>query len=127
MKLNASTPSFLTYMVIAISAIVLAACSTVSTAPSEQLAAKIQNAKTPADHEELARIYERDAEEALGQIKIHRLMARNYTSMFGGRGAVSAMPSHCESIAQKYAAIAEEKKALAKLHRDLAANPPASK
>lgn len=111
----------LKHLLVGTSAALVIACTTVSTAPSPDLAAKIQNAKTPADHEELAAIYERDAQEALGQAKLHRQMARNYSSMLGGRALGSTMPSHCESTAQKYEAIAEEKKTLAKLHRDMAA------
>lgn len=86
--------------------------------------AKVQAAKTAADHEAIAKIYDAKAAEATKEAADHRRMGEAYKGLSGtvtGKGyATSAMPQHCDAIAKAYDAEAENFKAMAHAHRDLA-------
>lgn len=109
----------MTKAVVVAIALVMAACTTTPYVQSQDLAAKVLNARTSADHEELAVIYEREAKEALDLSKLHRQNGRLYAS-YPGKGYGSAMANHCEALATKYSEIAAEKSAMVKAHRELA-------
>ena len=88
------------------------------------IADKVQSAKTPADHEAIAAYYDGKAAAATKDATYHRQMGQSYKSLAGGatgKGyAASAMPQHCEAIAKAADSEAEQYKAMAKAHRDLA-------
>lgn len=87
-------------------------------------AQKVQAAKTAADHEALAKEYEKEATAAKAKAAEHRSMAEAYKGMpaiSGGKvGAASAMPQHCESLAKSFDQQAEMYSAMAASERELA-------
>ena len=107
-------------LVLAVSALNVVAADTVS---HDRLMQMIQSAKTRADHEEIAAIYEQQARADRAAAENHQSMARMYRGIDptgGGRGA-GQMAAHCKSIAESYARAADEHSALAELHRKHAA------
>lgn len=89
----------------------------------DQLMHKIQSAKTRADHEEIAAVYEQQAKADRAAVEEHRGMEKLYRG-FGqseaGRASPGQMASHCKNIADGYERAAKEHDALAKLHRQAA-------
>lgn len=77
----------------------------------------IEMADTPKVHTALARHYDAEAQEARAEERRHQRMAESYS-----RRKVSLRwieeRRHCERLSQKYADIAEEYEALAKLHEE---------
>ena len=66
------------------------------------MADMVKNAKTPADHEALATMYDKEAADAKAHAAEHRQMAKTYQSnMVKGTGA-SAMPQHCANLAKHF-------------------------
>ena len=88
----------------------------------DQLMHMIQTAKTRADHEQIASIYEQQASADRAAAENHRRMESLYKGIdptAGGRGS-GQMAVHCKNLAAGYARAAEEHAALAKLHRQAA-------
>jgi hypothetical protein len=83
--------------------------------------AKIAAAKTKADHEELAALYEREAKEAAAKSEDHSQRAEKYRKT-PGFGPGRDLARHCDYIADKYKETAGESQTMAKMHRDLAAS-----
>jgi hypothetical protein len=89
----------------------------------EKLMHMIQSAKTGADHEEIAAIYEQQARADRAAAESHRRMESLYKGIdptAGGRGS-GQMALHCKNLAAGFARAADEHDALAKLHRQAAA------
>lgn len=106
-----------------LAAVVLAAggCATETPVKPAGLEQKIENARTPADHEEIASLYEQHAGADKAEAERHRGLARVYARSGGIKGAPNpGMSSHCEKLAQTYQQAAEENQALAKMHRQIA-------
>ncbi len=93
---------------------------------------KIEAAHTRADHQEIAAVYEQQAEGDRVAVERHRGLARAYERGYiaGGtraRGSSIArrenksLAAHCENLVRIYQQAAEENLALAKEHRRLAA------
>lgn len=83
---------------------------------------KVMAAKTPADHEAIAALYDKDAEAALKDAQKHRNLAKFYKSHPVGRGEGShGLASHCENIAKNFEESAKALKDLANTHREAAA------
>lgn len=84
----------------------------------------IANARTKADQEAIAAVYDAQAvrdREAAGK---HRTLASYYKSVEqpGGRGgAFGQMALHCGNLAEYYAKAATESSKLAEMHRKMAA------
>lgn len=91
-----------------------------STEPEASLEDMITNAKTKADHEALAHHYELQAKALTGKAEKHRRMGKAY----GGARfykSTTTFAQHCNTIAHDYEEAAKQHKALADLHRQLAA------
>jgi hypothetical protein len=89
----------------------------------DQLMHMIQTAKTPADHEKIAAVYEQQARADQAAAENHRSMERLYKGIDptqGGRGS-GQMAVHCKNLADSYTRAAQENKSLAELHRKAAA------
>ena len=84
----------------------------------------VKNAKTPADHEALAKHYDELAAQATKEAAEHRAMGAAYKGMpatSSGKGSgLSAMPQHCDNLAKNFEAEASEYKAMAAAHRQMA-------
>ena len=84
--------------------------------------AQIAAAKTPADHEAIAKAYDAEAASAEAKAKAHETMARMYRAGGGAPKAPSAaMVRHCDRLVNDYSAAAVEYRGLAAEHRKLAA------
>ncbi len=79
----------------------------------------ISEAKTPADHEAIAAYYEKEAQEAQQKYEEHLKLKAAYAKI-PHLASKTGLPAHCDSIAKKYANIAKDYEALAKLHKGMA-------
>ena len=62
----------------------------------------VKNAKTAADHEALAAMYDKEAATAKEQAAAHQKMAQSYKSNSGKGTGASAMPQHCASLVKTF-------------------------
>lgn len=108
-------------------AVLFAAASLLAFAPAQAgdksdgstvTAAQIEAARTPADHEAIARAYDEEASNLDRKAQAHEAMARIYRSGGGTPKAHSpSMTSHCERLVAQYREAAKEARALAAGHR----------
>jgi hypothetical protein len=96
----------------------------VCAAGDDDVLTKVQSAKTAADHEAIAKIYDAKAAEATREAAEHRRMGEAYKGLTGSASGksygTSAMPQHCDALTKAYESEAENFKAMAQAHRDLA-------
>lgn len=81
--------------------------------------ATVAAAKTPAQHEAIAKAYEAEAAELEKKAKSHKNLAQTYAQP-GGKPWQSAQAKHCENVAASLKAAAEEDRAMAAEHRKMA-------
>src|SRR6185369_5681125 len=79
----------------------------------QSMAAQVSAAKTAKDHNALAALYAKQADEARALADKHEEMATAYKD-------VSTAASHCKALADNYRKNAQELDALAQAERDLA-------
>ena len=82
-------------------------------------AAQIAAAKTPADHEAIAKSYDAEAEAADDKATAHESMARTYRLGGAPKGSHASMASHCDRLVKQYREVAEENRQLAAEHRQM--------
>lgn len=92
-----------------------------STEPEASFEDMIKNAKTKADHETLASHYELQAKALTGKAEEHRRMGKAYGATPFTHKSTTTFAQHCNNIAYEYEEAAKQHKALADLHRQLAA------
>jgi len=80
----------------------------------------IENAKTKADHEAIANLYEDDAKANQAKAEEHKRKERSYKIMSQGKGGVAGFVAHCKKLVTQYEELAKEDQELAKLHRQFA-------
>jgi len=80
----------------------------------------IATAKTPADHEAIAKHFDAEAAEAKERAEAHKKMGTDYKSLGGAVVSKWHLDTHCESLAKSAAAEAKEYQALAEAHREMA-------
>jgi hypothetical protein len=81
--------------------------------------AKIAAAKTPADHEAVAKAYEAEADSLDKRAASHKDLAQMYTSN-PSKPWQASEAKHCDSVASSLKAAAAEDRALAAEHHKLA-------
>jgi hypothetical protein len=81
----------------------------------------VKNAKTKADHEALASHYEIEAKSLQAKAEEHRRTGEVYGVMPYTLKSAVTFTQHCNSVASDYEKAADENRALAKLHHELAA------
>lgn len=82
----------------------------------------IETAKTKAAHEAIAAHYEQDAATLRAKAEEHARLALLYArGLEGGHGQGQRLSEHCQGLAEKLRAAAEDSIELARLHRELAA------
>jgi hypothetical protein len=111
-----------TALVLATAAFTAAGADVIS---HEELMTKLAAARTSADHEEIAAIYDKQATADLAAAEEHRRTASFYRGVDatgGGRSNFSAMAVHCKNLADGFARAAKEHSGLAELHRKAAAD-----
>jgi hypothetical protein len=91
-------------------------------AAAEVTEAQIAAAKTPADHEAIAKLYEADAVTAEAKAKEHDTMARKYRSIGGPKSTANSSPMvrHCQRLVKSYTDAAADYRALAAEHHSMA-------
>ena len=104
--------------------VLLNGCTTLRNENDAPIEPLIANARTPADHENVALWYEQEAAMALEQSRRHQRMLQDiyrpaYDRSFAGYREAGFL-RHCEQLTRAYRQAADESLALAKLHRELA-------
>ncbi len=86
-------------------------------------AAQIASAKTPAEHEAIAKQYDAEAVAAEAQAKEHESMVQSYeVAAHGPKNQMArSMVGHCKNLVKDYKAAAASYRALAAEHRKMAA------
>ena len=106
---------------LAMCTMLLARAPSVRAEEHDDMAMMIENAKTAADHEKIAKHYDMEAAEAKKQAELHRKMEKSYSvGPFAGKGTPTPMPQHCAALAKYYEEAAKEYTALAAAHRQMA-------
>jgi hypothetical protein len=97
---------------------------TAAAADDKNLEELVQNAKTAADHEAIAKLYDDEAAMARKKAAEHRKMGAEYTHFAAGgtKGQLAHfdMPKHCSSLVKSYENAAKEAEAMAAAHREAA-------
>jgi hypothetical protein len=81
--------------------------------------AAVSAAKTPAEHEAIAKAYDDEAASLKQKAEVHGDMAKSNAGA-GMKGPQMQINKHCKAIAKDYEAAAAESAELAKLQRKLA-------
>ncbi len=81
--------------------------------------AKIAAAKTPADHEAIAKAYDEEAASLEKLAARHKDLGQTYGQP-GGKPWQAGQAKHCASVAAELAAAAKNERALAAEHRKMA-------
>jgi hypothetical protein len=81
--------------------------------------ATIAAAKTPADHEAIAKAYESEAASLEKMASMHKSLGATYAQP-GGKPWQAGQAKHCDSVASDLAKAAKEERALAAEHHKLA-------
>jgi hypothetical protein len=87
-----------------------------------ELSTLIANARTPAEHERIARFYEAKAADDQAQANTHEAMVAEYKanpSLSTNKNQASTI-GHCEYFAQKFSKLAAEDRELAAGHEQMA-------
>lgn len=115
-------------IVLAAAVLTLGSCAAEGPVKPARLEQKIEAARTRADHQEIAVIYEEEAERDRAAAERHRGLARAYERGWvwtgprvGSARRADFMVTHCENLARIYQQAAEENLALAKIHHQVAA------
>ncbi len=77
----------------------------------------IAAAKTPAEHEAIAAYYDKEAADAEAKAKLHHAMHHRYEDF---KMKPADMAHHCDELAKYFERVADQDKALAKEHREMA-------
>ena len=95
------------------------ALGTLSATAAVPTAAQIAAAKTPADHEALAKAYEVEAKALEKMAARHKDLGQTYGQP-GGKPWQAGQAKHCDSVASELEAAAKEERALAEEHAKMA-------
>jgi hypothetical protein len=105
---------------------VLVGAPTCTAAAEKNIEELVQNAKTPADHEAIAKLYDEEAATARSKAEEHRKMGAKYTHFESAnsktQGVHFDMPKHCQNLTKSYEQAAKEAEAMAAAHREAAKN-----
>lgn len=81
--------------------------------------ATVAAAKTPTDHEAIAKAYEQEASSLQRMADMHKYLADTYAQP-GGKPWQAAQAKHCKAVASELAAAARNERALAEEHHKMA-------
>jgi hypothetical protein len=87
-----------------------------------QLSELIATAKTPAEHQRIAKFYQSQAQDYLAQSKEHAREAEQAKNnpMRNSNKAVFSTVNHCEYLARKFSDLASKSQELARQHEQMA-------
>jgi hypothetical protein len=81
----------------------------------------VQNAKTAADHDALARHYDDAANEMQAKVEEHKKLLTYYQPQKTRNKQAQDLANHCQGLIRIYEQAAAENRAMAKSHREMAA------
>ena len=108
-------------LIAALSGFLLALSSGAYAQAGPALGDRVQAAKSKADHEAIATQFEKEAKAAQAKSDDHRKLGARYRTGTGYGNQKDIMANHCDYIADKYKGIAADSSAMAKMHREFAA------
>jgi hypothetical protein len=80
------------------------------------VAAKIDDAKTAADHKALETYFNSKAAEAAKQVQLHEDMMKSYKRIGKYPGPSTWMRSHCQSLLREYRQMQDDYESMAEMH-----------
>jgi len=80
---------------------------------------KIEAAKTPADHEAIAKAYEAEAIRFEKMAEMHKSLAQTYSGQGGSKPWHAAQAKHCDAVGASLQTAAKESRELAASHRKM--------
>jgi hypothetical protein len=102
----------------------LVGAPTFTAADDKAMEDMVQNAKTAADHEAIAKMYDEEAAAAKKKAEEHTKMGARYKHYESGnpktQGVHFDMPKHCANLVKSYEAAAKEAEEMASAHRAMA-------
>lgn len=109
------------FLTVGLTALALMAIPAAYSAPESNpvSAAQIEAAKTPAEHEAIAKIFEDEAASLTKKSEMHGEMAKNF-SLPGGKPFMAAQAKHCAALEKDYKAAAKQNLELAAIHHQMA-------
>jgi hypothetical protein len=81
----------------------------------ENIAQKVRDAKTPADHQAIAAVFEKEAQAAQQAAKQHSQLKDAYAK----KPDMQMMVSHCDTLVKHYQEIAKDLGAMAEMHKKM--------
>jgi len=118
MKSNARWITGGALAILVATSLMLGGCASGPSAGAAGLEQQVQAASTRSDHEKIAAAYDQQAGVEKASAQRHERMAQSYRQ---GRNPAPGMAAHCESLVRIYNQTADELAALAKMHRQMAA------
>jgi hypothetical protein len=82
----------------------------------DNIAQKVRDAKTPADQQAIAAVFEKEAQAAQQKAKQHSELKDAYA----GKSDMQMMVSHCDMLVKHYQEIATELTTMAEMHKKMA-------
>lgn len=87
----------------------------------DQLDELVMEARSKTDHESLAEYFEQEAHALQAKVERHQKLAEDYEKGGSYEKVKGFMLQHCNAMIRSYRGAAEENLALARIHRQLAA------
>jgi hypothetical protein len=116
-KLRATRGFIHTAVVVAVLGIVAAVSLPFGFAgEGDNIAQKVRGAKTPADHQAIAAVFEKEAQAARQEAKQHSELKDAYAA----KPDMHMMVSHCDTLVKHYQEIATELTTMAEMHKKMA-------
>jgi hypothetical protein len=94
----------------------LASAVKAETVTDENVAAKIEDAKTVADHQALEAYFAKKSAEAAKQVQLHEDMMKSYKRIGKYPGPSTWMRSHCQSLLREYRQMQADYESMAEMH-----------
>jgi hypothetical protein len=82
----------------------------------DNIAQKVRDAKTPADQQAIAAVFEKEAQAAQQKAKQHSELKDAYAA----KSDMQMMVSHCDTLVKDYQEIAKELTTMAEMHKKMA-------
>ena len=82
----------------------------------KSIAQKVRDAKTPADQQAIAAVFEKEAKAAQQKAKEHSQLKDAYAA----KPDMQMMVSHCDALVKYYQEIAKDLEDMAKMHKQMA-------
>ena len=121
MSRNQRWPVLGTGVFLVAAALALGGCAAQGPVKPAGLEQKIEAARTRADHDEIAAVYEQQAEGHKAASEWHRRWARAYEQGIIRQGTNRNNVAHCDNLVRIFQQASEVNLALAREHRQMAA------